>query len=109
MGGAHSRRKGAQGERDIALAMRTVFPGAKRGIGQARSAGEVADVEGTPYWVECKRGKKCNVRAAYAQAMAATDGRPVVVVVRDDGGEPMVYMSLEDWLDTAGGEDNGPE
>jgi hypothetical protein len=78
--------KGAAFERLIAREMRVIWPGARRGIGQARSASEVPDVDGTPYWVECKRMKKCNIKAAIRQAQAATDGRPILVVTKDDFG-----------------------
>lgn len=122
MSGARSRRKGAQGERDLAnrwarpgtvqrsatafpertmpVLVRPLFPEAKRGIGQARSGSEVADVEGTPFWVEVKRRKAINVRASMKQAKDATDGRPPVVVCRWDGDpedESIVCMRLVDW------------
>lgn len=44
----------------------------------------MADVEGTPFWVECKRQKKCSIKAAIRQAEAATDGRPILVVTKND-------------------------
>lgn len=92
------RNKGAGFERETANRLKPLWPGAKRGIGQARSAGEVADVEGTPFWVECKRHRRCNIQAAYAQASAVTDGRPVLVVSKDDRGETFVTMSMESFL-----------
>lgn len=84
LSGRKSRNKGSAFERLIANALKPYWPTARRGIGQARSAGEVADVEGTPYWFELKRQKKCSIPAAIRQAEAATDGRPVVVVTKDD-------------------------
>lgn len=102
--GRMQRNKGATYEREIAKTLQQVYPEARRGIGQARSASEVADVEGTPFWVECKRGRMPNVRGAIRQACAATDGRPYLVVVRDDGDSSFVTMSLETFLSLAKGE-----
>jgi hypothetical protein len=82
--GRWSRNKGAGWERLVATDLKQIFPEARRGLGQARSAKEVSDVEGTPWWVECKRGKRVSIRAALAQARAATDGRPLLIVVRED-------------------------
>lgn len=98
-----SRRKGQTYERENATRLKPVWPTAKRGIGQARSAKEVADVEGTSYWIETKHHKRTNIRAAYAQGVEATDGRPVVVISRDTNKSPdLVTMSFDDWLAMAG-------
>ena len=59
------------------------FDGARRGPHGMQRDGE-ADVEGTPWHIECKVGKRPNPRAALKQAEEATDGRPVVVVMRDN-------------------------
>lgn len=96
--GAMQRRKGARFEVATARAFAVVFPGARRGIGQARSAGEVADVEGTPFWPECKRGAGSTPDAALAQASAASDGRVPVAVVRRDKKRATATMYLEDFL-----------
>lgn len=95
------RAKGHAFERQIAAEMRRIWPNAKRGF-QARGGGqEQADVEGTPFHLECKHGKKVNVRAAMAQAIADTNGRTPVVVFKDDRKEPLVVMLFEDWLEMA--------
>ena len=93
MGGAHSRNKGAKWERDVAKAFATIYPDACRGIGQTRRGSDHADVEGTPYFCECKVGIRPNIYAAMAQAKAATDGRPCMVVARKNstgGSAPSV-------------------
>lgn len=99
---ASQRRKGAAYERELAKRWRDdgLYPEAKRGIGQARSGGEVSDVEGTPWWIEAKRRKRHDVRAAMRQAIEASDGRAPVVVARYDGDaadEALVVMRLADW------------
>jgi Holliday junction resolvase len=99
MGGKASRRKGAGFERDLAKRWRDngLFPEAKRGLMQSRCAREAPDVEGTPYWVEAKCGKKPRLYAAFDQAAAATDGRPLLVVAKRDRRETVVVMRLEDF------------
>lgn len=99
MSGRRSRNKGASFERRVAAMFKLVWPDALRGIGQARSASEVPDVDGTPLWVECKKRKgNPDIPAALKQARAATDGRPVVAVTAKDFEEPLVTMYLVDWL-----------
>lgn len=100
--GRRSRRKGKVWERELVHELRPVFgDGVKRGF-QSRCGRDGCDVEGTPYWVEAKHGKLVNLRAALRQAIEATDGRPVVVVAKDDRTEPVVAMRLADWLQMAG-------
>lgn len=102
--GRASRVKGATFERWVASKLREIYPDAKRGIGQARSSSEVCDTEGTPWWVEAKRCRKVDYRAALAQACAATMASPgeyrvPIVVAKDDEKPPVVYMHLEDFLE----------
>lgn len=96
--GAMQRRKGARFEVEVAKAFAILFPKARRGIGQARAAGEVADVEGTPFWPECKRGAGSTVDAALAQATEATDGRVPIAVIRRNGKRATASMFLDDYL-----------
>ncbi|RMF57070.1 MAG: hypothetical protein D6746_11615 [Bacteroidetes bacterium] len=98
MPGRRSRDKGANFEREMARLFREAYPDARRGIGQSRAAGEVPDVDGTPWWVECKRQKAPNIRAAYRQAQEATDGRPVLVVTKADREDILVTMSWKDFV-----------
>jgi len=79
---------------------REAMPGAeiRRGL-QYRCGEEVADVDCPVFWVECKRGRKPNVRAALRQAQAsAPKGRLPLAVIRDDRQEPFVALLLEDLL-----------
>lgn len=96
--GLMQRMKGKRVERAIADLVRRVFPDAKRGW-QSRSGRDACDIESTPYWIECKGGKCPNPRAALKQAIADTDGRTPVVIVKDDRCEPFVVLRLKDWLD----------
>ena len=102
--GAMERRKGRAYEQELARRFREVMPGAdvRRGL-QGRDGADAADVETPCFWIEAKRGRKPNVRAALKQAAeAAPRGRVPVAVIRDDRAEAFVAMSLEDFLDFVG-------
>lgn len=92
------RTKGASYERVLAKRFQYIYPGARRGIGQARSAKEVPDVDGTPWWVEAKHQKCPNLWAALSQAEEATDQRVPLVVARRNGGAEVAVMRLEAFL-----------
>lgn len=97
------RTKGATWERELARYFSERGLVAKRGIGQARSASEVPDVDLPGYWVEAKRHKRTNPRKALKQAIedSARSGRVPVAVCRDNGtsaDEAMVTMRLADWV-----------
>lgn len=92
---ARSRRKGATWERELAARWAaSIYPAAQRGPRGSQRDGE-ADVEGTPWWVECKVGARPDVLGAMRQAEAATDGRTPLVVVKRDREAPLVAMRLE--------------
>jgi hypothetical protein len=99
--GALSRRKGHAFERWLVHQFRAAMPGAtvRRGF-QARSGEEAADVDTPVFWVEAKRGRKPNVRAALEQATAASPkGRMPIAVIRDDRAEAFVALGLRDFLE----------
>ena len=105
---ARSQRvKGAAFERLVANALKPLYPNAKRGIGQTRSASEVADVEGTRWWIEAKHRKRISLMAAWSQAAEATDGRPLLVVTRQDRGPIIVSMEMSEFIALAGGTGEG--
>lgn len=92
--GKRSRNKGAEFERAVAIALRGIWPNAKRGVGQSQTGNNGADVEGTPFWVECKTGKFFTLKGAIAQGEKETDGRPVIVVSRRPHMTPLVTMRM---------------
>jgi hypothetical protein len=96
--GRRSRAKGHAFEREVAATMRAVYPDAERCIAQARTAArEGCDVEGTPFWIECKVGARPDVLGAMKQATRdrGEDTRPVLVVARRDRGPTTVTMELD--------------
>lgn len=97
--GRRSRTKGKVWERAVAALLRPIFgEQAKRGY-QSRSGRDGCDVEGTPFWVECKHGALVNLRAALKQALTDSDGRPAVVCAKDDRSAPLAVMRLSDWIE----------
>lgn len=94
--GRASRDKGKRGELEAVRLLRAAgYEDARRGVLQSRGA-EVADVEGTPWWLEIKRGSRPNIRRALEQGLGDTDGRPVVVLSRDDRGPWLVTVRWQD-------------
>lgn len=102
--GAKSRRKGASGERELAAHLREWLPHLADAIrrtsplqaGDGHAAGDVA-LPG--FHVECKRQKRCNTKAALAQAIEAAPAALVpIAITRDDHGEWTVTMRLDDWV-----------
>lgn len=51
--GRRNRRAGNAFQCQIARDLKALYPEARRGL-QSRDGSEFADVEGTPWWVECK-------------------------------------------------------
>lgn len=93
--GRRSRTKGASFERMIAIELRGLYgQQVRRGLGQARAAGEVPDVDGTPWWVECKHGKRPNIPRAIAQAIEASAGRRPPLVISRANAEPILVTML---------------
>ena len=99
--GRRSRAKGAQGERDVANELQAIYPDAARGgllQTQYGRGAPACDVEGTPWWVEVKRGARPNIQGAYEQAKSDTDARPPLVVSRKDRSVWLVTMTLERFM-----------
>jgi hypothetical protein len=94
VGGRSSRQKGKRGEREAVHLFTDRGYQARRGDSQSRGARE-ADVEDTQFWVEVKRGKRCPVRRAIAQAAGDTDGRLPIVLWRDDRSDWRIDMGAD--------------
>jgi hypothetical protein len=77
----------------------------KRGLAQTRGGGaETADVvcEDLPqFHIEAKNQKRCNIKAALAQAETDIGDKPntvPIVITKDTGCDTLVTMKLADWL-----------
>lgn len=94
--GKGRRAKGHGYERTVANYLKPIYPDAKRGL-QSRGGGvEVPDVDGTPLYVECKRKKTVSgILAAFYRAQAESDGRPAVVVAKEDDRPEVAIVPLE--------------
>lgn len=105
--GAGARQKGAQFERDIAnLFTEQTGVEFKRGLAQSRGGGaEVADVTTTtqlpkPVHFELKRQIRCNIKAAYAQALHDAPKDSLHVIITKEDREPtLVTMELSQWIE----------
>ena len=106
MSGKSSRTKGHNFEREVARRMREYYPEAKRGFQTRGGTQEECDVEGTPFAIECKVGKRPNIRGAYNQAKCAQyevteqgttrkDHRPIVVVTKKDREDTLVTIQWD--------------
>ena len=99
---ANSRRKGKDGENEVALLLRRVFPGVKRNLTQYQgSSGR--DFTGTEPWVvQVKRlARRPAVEAMLAEAereVVPFNGELAVLLVRGDRGEWLAVLLAEDWL-----------
>ena len=100
-----SRRKGHNYERELAARFRKHFPhlDIKRGLGQVRGGDQGPDVDMPLFWVEAKRHKRCNVKAALKQAVEDSTNdeqkRIPVAVCRNDREEyASVSMRLSDFI-----------
>lgn len=103
MSGSKSRDKGARFERLIVTLLKACFPDAHRG--QQAHNPRHADVEGTPFRIEAKHYAKLTYKIALdALAQAEENGerfadeRIPVAVVKEDGKNPMVLLSLRRFI-----------
>lgn len=98
--GKSQRVKGHAFERYVAKLFRPIFPQARRGR-QVWVTVTCPDVDGTPYWIECKVGQFPNPVKAWEQALSdqkkAGDTREPLVVVKKDHGQVLVMMSFNEF------------
>lgn len=106
MSGAHSRRKGAEAEREAAALL-----GAARNARGGLAAGDLALPDSYPYSVEVKRRARAwgALYAALEQAAGYRPGKTPLALVRDDRRGWLVVLRLEDcpWVKVASPESSG--
>jgi hypothetical protein len=94
--GKSQREKGKRGERAAAKVLSLIFPDAARSHSQSTGALE-PDVKYTPYFIEVKVGARPPILQGFRQARKDTDGRPPLVLSKQDRGEWLVTMSLDEF------------
>ena len=95
----NSRRKGAEGEREIAKILREYGHDCRRGVQYCGTNGD-ADVVGLEgIHIECKRVEKLNIDNAMKQARHdCKNGDMPAVFHRKNGESWKVTMELSDWI-----------
>ena len=95
----NSKRKGAQGERELSSKLKEYGYNTRRGQQYCGANGD-ADVVGLPgIHIECKRVQKLNIYDAISQAKAdAKENELPTVFHRKDRSEWLVTMTLDDWM-----------
>ena len=109
MGIKHCNRKGITYQWKVARILSEKWKNAtNQGIDQRPGT---CDVEGTPYWIECKTGKRPSITGAWRQCCdeqkAHGDTRPILVICHFDrfhGRESLetVTMSMETFSELIG-------
>lgn len=96
----NSRRKGADGEREIANKLKECGYNTRRGCQYSGANGD-ADVVGLPgIHMEVKRVEKLNIDNAMEQAVKDCHGLKMPTVFhRKDRKDWLVTMRLEDWIE----------
>ena len=117
--GKHQRDKGARFERYVANALKPVFgPNVTRSSGQCFKGDTRADVDCPTLWVECKVGKRPNIKAALEQAEEAANSsnsnKKCVAICKWDRESPIATMRLDNFIEILsraikGGYDGGLE
>ena len=102
--GKYQRDKGARFEREIANVLKEVFgPKTIRSSGQCFSGDTRADVDCPNIWVECKVGKRPNIKAALEQAEEAKassgSDKTCVAVCKWDRQLPTATLRLDDFIE----------
>ena len=96
--GRNNRRRGQQGERDLATRLSEEFGiKVKRNLGQERDSGHDINVPG--FTIEVKR--RSRVAGLYDWLKQAESGPNPTVMVRGDGQGWLAVMSLETWIKLA--------
>lgn len=98
-GGRRSRRKGHQFEREMAIALRKIFPGARRQLEyHSRDARGVDLQETGPYRIQCKKLQKyAPIERIFEVQYDCREEVPVLITA-GDSRPPMVVLPLTEFL-----------
>lgn len=101
MSGKRSRTKGHSFERSVAIALRRIFPDAKRHLEYQCDEALGIDIDNTgPYRIQCKRGKRYSSLSAIKEPVIdpIEPGIPVLIT-KADNQEALVALPLEHFLE----------
>ncbi len=100
MGGKLSRTKGHSFEREIATALRVVYPEARRLLEYHPEDAEGVDLLNTgQYRIQCKRGRKwCSLSKIEEVTADETFGEVPILVTQGDRKRILVAMPFEEFL-----------
>lgn len=93
--GHKAREVGIRYEREVALALRPLYGGARRLFGQARDGDEAPDVGGTPFWVEVGKGSTVQIHQKLRQGLSDSSTSPS----REYGGLPVLVFAKSKLVD----------
>lgn len=102
----NSRRKGAEGERELANELRKYGYDAHRGV-QYKGSPDSPDVVGIEgFHIECKRVEKLNIEEAMQQSERDAGDNVPLVIHRKNQEEWKVTMRLDDFIELIRGKDD---
>lgn len=100
MGGKMSRTKGHSFEREVAIALRLVFPKARRQLEYHENDCKGIDIADTgPYKIQCKRGRKYASLSAIKEVQAdEMFGEIPILITKGDNERILVAMPFKEFL-----------
>lgn len=98
--GRSARRKGHQFEREVAIALRPLFPNARRHLEYQDAEANGVDLVNTPPWaIQCKKHKDYSPISAIREIQCARElGEIPLLVTAGDNLEAMCVMPFDDFL-----------
>jgi hypothetical protein len=100
LGGKGCRQKGHQFERDVAIALRKIFPDARRHLEYQDGQAFGVDIAETGiYKFQCKRNKKyASLSAIEEIQICPIEGGVPVLVTKGDNKEPLACLPFSHFL-----------
>jgi hypothetical protein len=103
MGGASSRRKGHQFERQVAIDLRPVFPEARRHLEYQDAEANGIDLVNTgPFKFQCKKLKKYASISMLSEVQCDRSCEVPILVTAGDGLEPVAVIPWTAFLTLIG-------
>lgn len=98
--GKYCRNKGHNFEREIAIALRKIFPEARRHLEYNKAEAKGYDLDNTgQFKIQCKRNKKYAPITKILEAEEdCSEGEVPVLITKGDRTRPVVCLYLQDWI-----------